>query len=117
LGGYSGGYPQTGKGNTPKQGNATKQRNAPGQDSKVVKDLKVKLSKAWTDLKAERLGKRPTYRQVAVPTMLLLTPAPQQQAWRSLPPPLVNVTGSKSDKLADALRMMAEQLVVISAMA
>jgi hypothetical protein len=51
----------------------------------------------------------------AVPTMPLPTPAPQQQAWQRQPPPspLVNVTGSKSDKL----RMMAEQLAVISAMA
>jgi hypothetical protein len=43
--------------------------------------------------------------------MLLPTPAPQQQ-----PPPLVNVTGSKSNKLTDMLRMMAEQHAVISAM-
>jgi hypothetical protein len=51
--------------------------------------------------------------------MPLPTPAPQQQAKQRQPPPLalVNVTGSKSDKLADALRMMAEQLPVISAMA
>jgi hypothetical protein len=49
--------------------------------------------------------------------MPLPTPAPQ--AWQQQPPPLplVNVTGSKSDKLADALRMMAEQLAVIWAMA
>jgi hypothetical protein len=113
---YSGGNPRQSskwQGNAPRPQQADKQGNAPGQDLKAVKDLKAKLSKARTDLKAKRLCKRPKYSQVAVPTMPLPTPAPQQQP----PPlPLVNVTGSKSDKLADALRMMAEQLAVISAM-
>jgi hypothetical protein len=85
---------------------------------KAVKDLKAKLSKARTDLKAERFGKRTTHSQVTLPTMPLPTPGPQKQAWQPQPPPspLVNVTGSKGDKLADVLRMMAEQLAVISAM-
>jgi hypothetical protein len=103
----------------PQQAGTAKQGNAPKQDSKVVKDLKAKLSKAQTDLKAERLGKRPMYSHVAVSTMPLPTPAPQQQAWLPQPPssPLVNVTGRKGDKLADALRIMAEQVAVFSAMA
>jgi hypothetical protein len=109
------------QGNTPRPQHAgtAKQGNAPKQDSKAVKDLKTKLSKAWTDLKAERLGKRLTYSQVAVLTMPLPTPAPQQQAWQPQLPssPLVNVTRSKGNKLADALIMMEEQLAVILTMA
>jgi hypothetical protein len=89
-----------------------------------MKDLKAKLSKARTDLKAERLGKKPTYSQVAAPTMPALQ-QPQQQPQQVLlaPQPLLQHVqipqppASKSDKLAEALKMMAEQLAIISAMA
>jgi hypothetical protein len=126
-GGYSGGNPrQTGKwqGNAPRQGNAPKQGYAHhsqaqvhhGQvDSKEIKDLKAKLSKARTELKTERLGKQPTYSQVAAPTIPLQQALVRQPVWQPThlaPTPASN----KNDKLAEALKMMAEQLAVISAM-
>jgi hypothetical protein len=112
---YSGGYPrQTGQrqGNPPRPSHPVTQAN-----SKAVRDLKAKLSKARTDLKAERLGKRPTYTQVAAPTMpqqVLLAPQPPLQHVQ-IPQPAP--PASKGDKLAEALKMMAEQLAIISAMA
>jgi hypothetical protein len=119
---YSGGYPrQTGQ----RQGNPPRPSHPVTQaDSKAMKDLKAKLSKARTDLKAERLGKKPTYSQVAAPTMPALQ-QPQQQPQQVLlaPQPLLQHVqipqppASKSDKLAEALKMMAEQLAIISAMA
>jgi hypothetical protein len=123
-GGYSGGYPRTGKwqGNAPKQGNAHKQGNAPKpqphQDSKTVRDLKNKLSKAQTDLKTERLGKQPTYAQVAVPTLPPQQPLQLQQAWQPTHPAPAPAAAQheKSDKLAEAIKMMAEQLAIIAAM-
>jgi hypothetical protein len=72
LGRYSSGNPrQSGKW----QGNAPRPQQA---DTQAVKDLKAKLSKARMDLKAERLGKRPSYTQVAAPiSQPVAAPAPQ----------------------------------------
>jgi hypothetical protein len=71
------------------------------RDSKIVANLKAVMSKMRTELKEVRLGKKPTYSQVAEPAL-----PPQQMRIQSVSLSAVDPSTKKNDALAEALKQI-----------